>query len=274
MPKTTLNRPMPVTLLPSVIYKTINGLELHMDVLHPTPSSLNPWPAAITIVGFGAYLSSNFGAGMATNCCPLIASHGFVAASIQVRTSFEAQFPAQIEDVKAAISFLRSNAASYNIDSNKIGIWGHSAGGHLAALAGLMQGATETTSSKVQAVVVGSSPADFLAFGGYFQDDSFPLVQLFGGKLTNNRALAHLASPINHVSKAAPPFLIAHGTNDETIPFSHAEVLRDRLKDAGTEVEFIKLEHCYHNWSKTLEGEGNEADLNLLALEFFKKHLG
>ena len=265
---------MPVTLLPSIVYKEIGNIKLYMDIIRPaTPGT---FPTAVGILGFGAYLTSHYEVGTTSNCCPLVAAHGFVTASIQVRTSFEAQYPAQIEDVKDAIRFLKANAATFDLNPDRIGIWGHSAGGHLAALAGLMKDEGKAASAQVQAVVVGSSPADFLDFGGYFQADHPVLTQLFGGRLTNHEDLARAASPIKHVTKDAPPFLIAHGTLDETIPFRHAELLRDKFREAGVEVDFVELKNCYHNWSKELEpesGEGNEGQLNVLALEFFQKHL-
>src|SRR6266536_4384841 len=124
--------------------------------------------------------------------CPLLAQHSVVAVSIDYRLSQEAPFPAQIHDVKAAIRWLRVNAATYHIDPNRIGIWGFSAGAHLAALAGVTgnvaelegNGGASDVPSDVQAVSIGAGCADFLDFGGAIRNDSPYLVPLFGGTLT------------------------------------------------------------------------------------------
>ena len=200
--------------------------------------------------------------------------------------SGEAVFPAQIHDVKAAIRWLRANAETYDIDSDHIGICGGSAGGGLASLAGLTGDLPELEgdagspghSSRVQAVAVASSPSDFLLPGGEMRNDADgPVTWLFGGTVAEKRELMRLASPITHVSRDAPPFLIAHGTLDETVPFEQGERLYRALVDVGATAEFIPIVGVYHNWLTRVEGEipGREDTWKLgpMALPFLRKHL-
>jgi len=160
--------------------------------------------------------------------CAFFAAHGFATVSIEYRLSGEATFPAQSHDVKAAIRWLRANAEAYGIDPDHIGLCGGSAGGGLAALAGLtgdmpeMEGDSGSPgySSRVQAVAVASAPSDFFLPGGEMRNDTDgPVTWLFGGTVAEKRDLMRLASPITQVSRHAPPFLIVHGTLDETVPF-------------------------------------------------------
>ena len=128
-----------------------------------------PRPAVVWLHG-GGWFSGARTEGLVHWCCPLLGAHGFVTVSIEYGLSYQAVFPAQIQDVKAAIRWLRANAAPCHIDPERIGIWGLSAGGHLAQLAGLtddrpdLEGPCGSAgfSSRVQAVAVGSAPSDFL----------------------------------------------------------------------------------------------------------------
>ncbi|PYI98398.1 MAG: hypothetical protein DMF00_12570 [Verrucomicrobia bacterium] len=172
-------------------------------------------------------------------------------ASNELRFSGEAPFPAQIEDCKAAVRWLRANAAKYNLDADRIGAGGHSGGGHLSALLGTSGGVQElegsgdnmSYSSRVQAVCDASGPSDLLRL---YHDASDPstgtkpkiishIDALLGGPAEQNKANAIAASPITYVSKDDPPFLIIHGEKDFGIPASQGELLAAALKAAGVE---------------------------------------
>ena len=171
-------------------------------------------------------------------------------ASIDYRFSQEAIFPAQIEDCKAAIRFLRANAAKYAIAGNHIGVAGDSAGGHLVALLGTSGGVKDLegavgnnlmVSSAVQCVVDYYGPSDLMKFKGQpvwpkTDDPHSPLCQLVGGLLNEKQDLVTKANPITYVSKKAPPFLIIHGNADNTVPFNQSELLVAALKTAGADV--------------------------------------
>jgi acetyl esterase/lipase len=206
--------------------------------------------AAALYVHGGGWSAGDPSEGFEPWACPLLERHGFVTESLRYRLSTEAPFPAQLDDVRAALRRLRK-------DHDWVAVWGFSAGGHLAALAGL--------SDDVQAAVLGSPVTDLSIPGGLVALDSHVTQLLLGG----NSDLAFEASPINHVHANAPPFLIAHGTADEAVPFEHARRLHDALRTAGAPSELVALEGADHAW---LPSPGIER-FGQLALDFFQRHL-
>lgn len=169
---------------------------------------------------------------------------GFAVACINYRLSKEAKFPAQIEDTKAAVRWLRANAPKYKLFDKRIGIWGASAGGHLAALAGTSNGVSgfdkgenPSYSSAVQAVVDMCGPTDLVKFvetPGFTGDSRNAFIATYLGydpKSNPNKAKA--ANPITYIDKNDPPFLIYHGAEDDTVPASQSQLLHDALKGAG-----------------------------------------
>ena len=147
-------------------------------------------------------------------------------ASINYRLSQHAVFPAQIEDCKAAIRWLRANAAKYHLDPDHIGVWGASAGGHLVAMLGTTGGVKELEgkggnldqSSRVQCVVDWFGPTDLATMGGSHDNPASPDRQLIGGPVQENKEKARKASPLTYVSKDSAPFLIMHGDKDNMVP--------------------------------------------------------
>jgi acetyl esterase/lipase len=229
-----------------LVYKSINGRALRLDLYCPQNAS-SPSPVILWIHAGG------WSHGRKEQHIPVISfvNDGYTLASIELRLSGEAPFPAQIEDCKAAVRWLRANAAKYNLDSDRIGAAGHSGGGHLAALLGTSGGIQEmegsgdnmSYSSHVQAVCDVSGPSDLLRL---YHDASDPstgtkpkaisyIDSLLGGPAEQNRTKAFAASPINYASKDDPPFLIIHGENDFMVPASHGELLAAALKAAGVE---------------------------------------
>ena len=168
-----------------------------------------------------------------------------------------ATFPAQIEDCKAAIRWLRANAEKYHIDPNRIAVVGFSAGAHLACLLGAtdkdagfdaVEGNTDQ-SSRVQAVVSFAGPTDFSTkdWPPVVED----LIQALMGKSETDAAEARKrASPITYVTKDDPPFLIFHGTKDELVPVDQARRFAARLKEAGVSVDLVIEEGEGHGFSK------------------------
>jgi acetyl esterase/lipase len=186
---------------------------------------------------------------------------GYAVAQVGYRFSQEAKFPAQIYDCKAAVRWLRANASTYNLDTNRFCAWGASAGGHLVALLGTSGGVADLegtvndlkTSSRVQAVVDWFGPTDFLHIGEPESDlhhnapDS-PESKLIGGTLLDHKDLAAKASPITYVSKDAPPFLIMHGDKDRTVPFDQSERFYEALKKAGVDATFVPMKGAGHGF--------------------------
>lgn len=183
---------------------------------------------------------------------------GFAVASINYRLSNEAKFPAQILDCRAALHWLRINAKQYRLDPDHIGVWGESAGGHLAALLGTAGDVEDRpatgknrgrASIRIQAVVDWCGPTDLekwtefqAAFANLPADyPSQCIARLFGGSIEKMREPARKANPITFVSKDDPPFLIMHGDKDSLVPLSQSEMLTSALKKAGAQVEFRVL---------------------------------
>ncbi len=228
-----------------LVYKRINGTVLTLDLYCPKKVS-GSLPVIVWIHGNG------WSRGRKERCPAVtLVQDGYAAASIDYRLTTTAPFPAQIEDCKAAVRWLRANASTYHLDPDHIGVWGHSAGGHLAALLGTSGGVRElegtgdnmSYSSRVQAVCDVSGPSDLVRLyleasqsrgdkSGKVMSDVAALV---GGSAEKNVTTATAASPIHYVSKDDPPFLIIHGENDATIPVTQAESFAAALKAAGVE---------------------------------------
>jgi acetyl esterase/lipase len=255
----------------NLVYGNVQSQNLHLNIVYPSEPANKPRPLVITVAGHSAWMTSRYADGMATECCPSMASHGFVAVSVEVRTSGEAPFPAQLEDISAAIAWLCDHAENFSIDTTAIGLWGHSASGHVAALAGLI-----LEKPRIRAVAIASAPTNLQAFGQEIQNDSPVLIQLLGGTVEAKKELAFRASPIYHVREDAPAFLVIHGTLDETVPYQQAESLVKKLRDVGGDVELVTLKGCYHNLAtelQTASGYGNEGLLDHLAIQFFRDQL-
>jgi acetyl esterase/lipase len=278
----TIDHPIPLTLFPGIPYGEADGMPLLLELVSPQDTATTPRPAVLWIHGGGWSAGSRVDG--VSYWCALLAAHGFVALSIGHRLSGDAVFPAQIHDVKAAIRWLRANAATYHVDPTRIGIWGFSTGGHLAALAGLtrdrpdLEGSCGSAgfSSRVQAVAMGSAPSDFLQPGAFSPRNQAVVTQLFGGTVDERGDLMRLASPLYHVSPDAPPFLIAHGTLDETVPFDQAERLHAALVAVGVEVQFVVRDGAYHNWNARPDPTYPKVryfEFGPLALRFFETHL-
>lgn len=188
------------------------------------------------------------------------AKQGYVVASVQYRGSGEAIFPAQIQDVKAAVRFLKANASKYNVDPEKVGVWGDSSGGHLALLLGLTEGIEEFTggrehpeeSSRVQAIVDWFGPTDLLSMSQYpsiFDHDSphSPESKLVGGAIQEHKEQARKASPSQYVHAGAPPILMMHGDRDEVVPYEQSAQLFEALKREGNDVTLYRIAGAGHN---------------------------
>jgi acetyl esterase/lipase len=277
------------TLTPAIQYGEVPGLppweaRLRLDLLSPSPLPTTPVPAVVYLHG-GGWAEGERSTGLYPWLNPLLTAHGFITVSVTYRLSRYAPFPAQIHDAKAVVRWLRSHAEQYRIDPERIGAWGDSAGGQLAALLGvtgdvpLLEGncGSPGYSSHVQAVVTRSAPYDFLSTGGLMINDApSPVTQLFGGTVAERKELMRVASPISHVRPDAPPFQIVHGTRDETVPFEQAERFAQALKALGNEVEFLPVRDAYHNLcSEELLPWTDEPweELGWKALAFFQQHL-
>jgi acetyl esterase/lipase len=208
--------------------------------------------------------------------------NGYAVASINYRFSQQAIFPAQIEDCKAAVRWVRAHAAEYHIDPDRIGAWGDSAGGHLVALLATtaevkkLEGdeGNPGVSSRVQAVCDWYGPTDLVTIASQEGPDAVlhpdtpdsPVSKLLGGPAPENKEKAEAASPITYVSKEAAPILIMHGDKDPLVPLAQSEEFRDALKKAGAEVELYVVKGAGH-------GFPNDPKLVKKLIDFFDEHL-
>jgi acetyl esterase/lipase len=212
--------------------------------------------------------------------CPAVGfvADGYAVASINYRLSQHAIFPAQIQDCKAAIRWLRANADTHGIDPNRFGVWGASAGGHLVALLGTAGdvndfdvGPNAGVSSRVQAVCDFFGPTDFARmsdFPGMEDHDApdSPESKLIGGPVQENKDRVQRANPITYVTKDDPPFLIVHGDADPIVPYNQSVLLRDALDHAGVKVTLYTVQGGGHGGFK-------DPQVDVLVKEFFQKHL-
>jgi len=218
-----------------LVYKRVNDIALTLDLYRPEEVS-GLLPVIVCVHG------GHWGAGGKERCPAVtLAQDGYAVASIDYRRTTTAPFPAQIEDCKAAVRWLRANASTYHLDPDHIGVCGYSAGGHLAALLGTSGGVPELEgsgdnmeySSRVQAVCDVAGPADLLAMTNLGPKPTFAIEGLIGGPLEKNKAKAIAASPIHYVSKDDPPFLIVHGEADRVVPVEQSQRLYEELRKAG-----------------------------------------
>ncbi len=203
---------------------------------------------------------------------------GYAVASINYRLSQHAISPAQIEDCKAAIRWLRANAAKHGYDPNRIGVWGSSAGGHLVALLGTTGdvkefdvGPNAAVSSRVQAVCDFFGPTDFTKMSGFpstMKHDApdSPEAKLIGGPVQENKDKCQRANPITYVTKDDPPFLIVHGDKDPLVPHNQSEILLDALKKASVEANLYTVAGGGHGGFK-------DPQVDVLVAQFFERHL-
>ena len=177
---------------------------------------------------------------------------GYVFVAINYRLAPRHKFPAQIEDAKCAIRFLRAQAGKYHLDPDRIAAVGGSAGGHLAALLGTTDrsagfegsGGWTNESSRVQAVVDMFGPADL--FYGVQHKETWAILarEVFGSK--SSEEILRRASPVNYVSRDDPPFLLLHGERDGLVPLVQSELMEAALRKAGVPVEFVVVKHAGH----------------------------
>ena len=248
-------------------FKVLNNLEYARPESGPLsldlylPESGGPFPPIVWIHG-GAFRSGDKG-GIWYKPILNQTQRGYAVASIDYRLSGAAKFPALVQDAKAALRWLRANAARYNLKADRIVVAGESAGGYQAAMLGTSGGVAELEgtlgnpkeSSRVQGVIDFFGPTDFLTMDDGASSCKTPLVhraptspesQLLGCNLDDCPERAKASAPITYVSRDAPPFLILHGTADCQVPHSQSQRLYDALHAAGVRADLHLLPEVGH----------------------------
>jgi acetyl esterase/lipase len=243
-----------------IVYAKYDKREVMLDLYLPKKPTSDKIPCIVVVHGGG------WRSGDKTRFSAIaghLASQGFAAACIGYRLLPEVEFPAPIVDCKAAVRWVRANAAKHGIDPDRIGAIGGSAGAHLVAMLGTSHnepklegdGGNAGVSSRVQAVVAMATPAD---------------MSQFAERTKLNKDLAALISPITHVGKDSAPLLLLHGTNDRTVPMEQSEKLLEKYKKAGVSAELVKVAdgtHAFWNSEKWFD------DTMKRSVEFFNKQL-
>jgi acetyl esterase/lipase len=243
-----------------LVYKDLsyvpNGSALQKLDLYVPESCEEPLPLIVWIHGGG------WKAGSKDYCPPLMWSRkGYAVASVNYRLSQVAKFPAQIEDCKAAVRWLRAHAEKYGIHPDHVAVWGGSAGGHLASLVGTAgdvaawEEGHPSNSSRVEAVIDWYGRADLTPVS---KDPAYAnslSASLLGGSGSRMAELAREASPIMHVSEDDPPFLIMHGDGDKVVPVQQSRAFAEALRKVGVKVNLVVLKGAGHGGSVFLQPE-------------------
>ena len=235
-----------VVLEKGIEYSNPDNQHLQLDMARPSAAS-GPLPAIICIHGGGFRAGSRDGY---LGLIQQLAGRGYVAVTVSYRLAPKYPFPAAVHDVKAAVRWLRANAKKYNIDPNRIGVTGGSAGGHLALYLGVTgdvaaiegDGGNAGQSSAVQCVVNVYGPSDFTKSYGKSVDAAEVLPLFLGGNVEQQRKRHLEASPLYWVTPSAPPTLCIHGTQDKYVAYEQSIWMVDRLLAAGCEAEAPALQ--------------------------------
>jgi acetyl esterase/lipase len=247
-----------VTINEGLVYVERESGPLALDLI--TPDGDGPWPVVVFVHG-GGWMSGDRTLG--PDFHRYFCARGIAMASVSYRFSSDALFPAQLHDVRSAVRFLRADADRLGLDSARIAIWGSSAGGHLAALAGLTSSLQELPGEEVTegdasvcavaesygptTLVDGEIPAE-VSLPGMDTPSSTPEGRLIGGDPADRPELALAASPAHQVTADAPPFQISHGTADVLVGPEHSVRLFDALTKAGVDAELYLVDGYQHGF--------------------------
>ena len=230
-------------------YCTMDGVPLKMDLYFP--DTTEPHQVLVYVHG-GSFTSGDKQKGSGILDIPAMTERGYAVAAINYRLMPEHPFPAEVIDAKCAVRFLRAHAAEYNLLTKRVGIWGGSAGGHLAAMVGLTNGdpafelgENRDFLSQVDAVVEMFGPTDLTQPMGWLQ--RWLLRRAFGTDSSSDPRLVE-ASLIQYIGNDAPPFLILHGEQDTAVPVEQAQLLYQKLLDADVDATLLIVENADHNF--------------------------
>lgn len=264
----------------NVTYATVDGEKLQLDLA--LPATPGPHPCVVCLHGGAWRMGSRRDLsrpGSWADCgfpgkslLEVLADRGFAAASVSYRLAPRSKFPAQIQDARTAVRYLRTNADKLGIDPARIGAMGFSAGGHLASLLGTADDTVTAfdtdlypgQSNRVACVVDFFGPSDLSLYGATPGVEKVYFVPLLGGPLAEKPELYRRASPIDYVTKDDPPFLIVHGTADVIVPMIHSERLHDKLVKAGVKAELLAVKGKGHGWFGEPAMETTESAIKFL----------
>lgn len=287
----SLSRPQ-IKLVSNVVYEQVpargyENVPMKMDLL--IPQTDKPMPAVLFITG-GGFINANKDNYIQERM--RLAEEGYVTATAEYRVAPAASFPAPLEDIKAAVRYLRAHADQFHIDPDRIGVLGGSAGGYLAAMAGTTSGTglfdsgdNLDQSSDVQAVVNLYGVSDLTSIGADYSEEVQALhrtsgateaLWLKGSPVFNGRAggvqdypeEAEKANPIHYISDKTPPFLLMHGSADTVVSPSQTEILHQALLARGIDSARYVVPGAAHGGVYWVQPEVLD-----LVVSFFNAHL-
>ena len=255
-----------------IVYSKTDSYKLTCDIYIPEVEG--PLPTVLAVHGGGWRAGSKI---HWIRHARKLAKHGFVVVAVNYRHAPADKFPAQVHDVKQAVRFMKKHADRYKIDPDRIGAYGYSAGGHLVSMLGttdandglegdVPKGYEEFADTRIRCVVAGGAPTEFTWLG----EDSQALNYWLGAGVTirKNPELFESAYPTTYITEDDPPFYFYHGGRDLVVPSEAAQVMHDKLLEAGLKSEFVVYDNSGHFglFSKT----GTPLDK---IIEFLDKHL-
>lgn len=241
-------------------YASVAGESLRLDAW--VPEGAGPFPAVILVHGGGWNAGDKSGGPSKGYIVPMhepLARAGFAWFSINYRLAPKHPYPACIEDVETAIRWVKAHATEFHVDPARIALSGESAGGHLVALAAVRM----TDATRLAAVIPFYGRHDLI--GPVMKGDKLlpNIALLFGRETLDDETGARLreASPLNRIKPGLPPFLILHGTADETVPYQQSVALAARLSVSGVPCDFISIKGGRHgmvNWGEVAPDYGDQ----------------
>ena len=263
------------------IYATRDGHDLLLDLYMPAQRTEEALPVVLFLFG-GGWQSGNRHQFIRFGLLEY-PEEGFAVITADYRYLTEAVYPAQIEDVKSVLRWIRVNADTFGLDAQRIGVIGPSAGGHLAALAGtsnqpgeLEVGEPSDIPTHVHAVVDYYGPTDFLQGDAHRTEDADPwnapdssVSRLIGAPIESVPDKVAMANPISFIDGTEPPFLIIHGEKDGLVPLHQSEILHEALVAAGVSSELMVVEDGDHGYG----GDFFEDEHGARVRKFFHRHL-
>ena len=235
-----------------LVYARYGARELKLDLYRPE-SAEGPLPGVVFIHG-GGWSGGNRSA--FRRQAAHLAARGFIGATIEYRLSGEATYPAAVHDSKAAVRWMRANAARYRINPDRIAAAGGSAGGHLVAMLGTSarlrelegDGGNAKFSSGVQAVAAFNPALDLMSLAGGTENAQNAVQRFLGGPLAKMPEVYAQASPITHAGKGSAPHLFLHGTADALVPHQQSVEMHKKLQAAGVRAELFSAEGAQHGF--------------------------
>ena len=236
-----------VSVLPDLVYARYGRRKLLLDLYLPS-RFMQGRPGVVVVRGGGWMVNDRK---RFAHVASALAERGIVAACIEYRTADEAAFPGAIQDVKAAVRWMRANARKYGISSEVIGTLGGSSGAHMALLAGLSAGVSEfegdggnsETSSSIQVVVAMATPTDLLSLN---DNNKSTVGKFLHSTPAENGEKWRWASPANHIKRDGPPVLLLQGSDDDSVPSSQSVDFAQRYREAGANAEVYILPGAPH----------------------------